>query len=344
MIDFDSYSNRFKYESRNLGFSEANIETCLNYANKLNLNNVPIIYNLTHLSKLTGVKRNYIVQAAVVSKHSDSYYREFKVNKKNGVGYRIINEPLPNLKRVQYWILFNILSKIHISPYAKAYVSKRGLKQNLRFHRNQKMVLNVDIKNFFPSISCVIFINLGYSNTLSKYLAKLCLLNDTLPQGAPTSPIISNIVMLYFDEQVSSFAKQNKINYTRYADDITFSGNFDEQNVIEFVERILLHYNFSLNENKTTLMYDFQRQVVTGVVVNEVIQLSKEQRKRLRLVLHYLKQNGLNDFLIKNRITTSKEKFINSTLGQVSFGLYLNKADSSLIEFKKLLIEERKKL
>lgn len=347
MIEFNNYSSKFRLEAQNIGFSEANIELCLNYAEKLNSNNVPIIYNLTHLSRLTGVKRNYIVQAAVSSRHSDAYYREFTVNKKKG-GKRIINEPLPNLKRIQYWILWNILSNIVISPYAKAYIPKRGLKQNIRFHRNQNKILNVDIKDFFPSISQVqverVFKEIGYSTTLSKYLSKLCLLDNSLPQGAPTSPAISNIIMKGFDEEVSKFARSKNINYTRYADDMTFSGEFEEKIMTEYVETVLSKYNFQLNKKKTKLMYNSQRQIVTGIVVNEKIQLPKEKRKNLRLVLHYLKLNGLDDFLFKNKIEISKERFINSMIGQVSFGLYLNKDDSNLSELKKLLMEEKKKL
>jgi RNA-directed DNA polymerase len=330
-----------------MGFSEDSIELCLSYAESLNINGVPIIYNLTHLSKLTAIKRNYIIQAAVSSKHSQAYYRMFVVNKKNG-GKRIIHEPLPNLKKIQYWILQNILSNINISSYTKAYIQKRGLKQNIRFHRKQKKVLNLDIKDFFPSISHdqveTVFKAVGYSHTVSKYLTKLCLLGDSLPQGAPTSPFISNIIMKPFDDEVSEFARSQNINYTRYADDMTFSGDFDESIMIGYINGILSKYGFELNDRKTNLMYNSQRQIVTGIVVNDKIQLSKDKRKNLRLVLHYLKLNGFDGFLLKNKIAISKEKFINSVMGQISFGLYLNKEDKTLLELKKILLEEKKKL
>lgn len=347
MVDFANYSSRFRIEAQNLGFSETNIELCLEYAEKLYSNNVPLIYNLTHLSKLTGLKKNYIIKAAVSSKHSEAYYRKFAINKKNG-GKRIINEPLPNLKRVQYWILQNILSEITVSPYAKAYIVKRGLKQNLRFHKGQKKVLNLDIKDFFPSITQEqvenVFKSVGYSTTLTKYLAKLCMLENYLPQGAPTSPYLSNIVMKPFDDEVSKYVRSLNINYSRYADDMTFSGDFDENHIVEFIKDTLSKYNFVLNENKTKLMYNSQRQIVTGVVVNNKIQLSKEKRKQLRLILHYLKLNGVDDFLVKNNINKTKEKFLNSLMGQVSFGLYLNRNDSSLIELKKIIALELKKI
>lgn len=347
MINFNSYSAKFRLEAQNLGFSENNIELCLNYAEKLNTNGVPIIYNLTHLSKLTGIKRNYITQAAVSSKHSNAYYRKFFVFKKSGDGKRLINEPLPNLKKIQYWILHNILSNLKISPYAKAYVPNRGLKQNLRFHLKQKKILNLDIKDFFPSISQYqvvnIFEDLGYSQTLSKCLAKLCLLNDSLPQGAPTSPYISNLIMKPLDEEISTFARNQNVNYTRYADDMTFSGDFDESLIVNYVTNIVSKNGFVINTNKTKTMCNSERQIVTGVVVNDKMQLSKDERKRFRLILHYLKANGFDEFLVKNNIETTKEKFINTLLGKVSFGLYLNKNDKNLLELKKILLDEKRK-
>jgi RNA-directed DNA polymerase len=347
MVDFDNYTSKFRIEALNLGFSESNIELCLEYAEKLNTNKVPIIYNLTHLSRLTGLKKNYIIKAAVSSKHSDAYYRKFAIDKKKD-GKRIIHEPLPNLKTIQYWILENIFSEIPVSPYAKAYVKKRGLKQNLRFHKEKKKVLNLDIKNFFPSISLEqvenIFKSVGYSDTLTKYLSKLCMLQNSLPQGAPTSPYISNIVMNSFDDLVSKYVRNLNINYSRYADDMTFSGDFDEKHIINFIEETLAKYNFFLNDKKTRLMYNSQRQIVTGVIVNKKIQLSKEKRKRLRLILHYFKLNGIDDFMIKNEKTTTKEKFLNSLIGQVSFGLYLNRTDKCLLELKEIITLELKKI
>ena len=238
IFDFDNYAFEFKRKASDLGYSQTNIIKCLDYAEKLFENGVPVIYNLTHLSKLTGYKRNYITQAAVVSKYSDAYYRYYKILKKNG-GTRKIQEPLPNLKSIQHWILNNILYRISSSPFAKAYIKKRGLKENLKFHRNQKLVLSVDIKDFFPSIKYQdvyqIFADVGYSNTISTYLAKLCCLEDKLPQGAPTSPYISNLIMRDLDQQIGKFCIINKIRYTRYADDLTFSDESDEKEVYAFV-------------------------------------------------------------------------------------------------------------
>jgi len=342
-MDFISYKHKFILEAQNLGYSATTIDVCLDYAEKLNKSDLPIIYNLTHLSKLTGVKKNYLIQSAVVSKHSFAYYRTFNVKKKRG-GFRVINEPLPNLKIIQYWILNNILSRIEISPYAKAYIKGRDLKQNLRFHRNKSKVLNLDIEDFFTNIdfNCVqkIFLDRGYSTTLSKYLAKICCLEEHLPQGAPTSPYLSNIYMLDFDNKVSEYTKSKKINYTRYADDMTFSGDFDEKEIIEFVSTQLNTKGLALNMDKKRLMLNTQRQVVTGVVVNEKIQLSKDQRKSLRQEYYYIKKYGLENHLAKRNIV--KNNYVDYLIGKINFGIYLNRYDESLIEFKNYLLNYKR--
>lgn len=343
-MDFKTYSERFRKEAYNVGFSESNIIKCLDYAEKLYLKNLPVIYNITHLSNLTGIKKNYLVQAATVSKHSHAYYRDFSINKKKKGELRYISEPLPNLKQVQYWILNNILEPIKVSSYAKAYQKKVGLKQNLIFHKNKKKILNLDIENFFTSIKFEaienVFLNLGYSKTLSKTLAKLCTLRENLPQGAPTSPYLSNIIMLSFDNDVSKFARDRNINYTRYADDLTFSGDFDENIILEFIKSKLFEFGFNLNTNKSTLMHDSQRQIVTGVVVNKKMQLSKDQRKKLRQIFFYIKNYGLESHLERENI--SSRNYLDKILGQLNFGLYLNKKDENLLKFKTFIIQYKK--
>jgi len=339
-MDFKSYSIKFTSEAENNGFSESNIKLCLEYAEVLYSKKLPIIYNLTHLSKLTGFKKNYLIQAAVVSKHSEAYYRTYRIKKKNG-SIRQINEPLPNLKNIQYWILDNILYQIKVSHYAKAYVKKRGLTNNLRFHRNKEKVLTLDIKNFFPSIKFdkieYVFSSMGYSTTVSNYLAKLCCLNESLPQGAPTSPYLSNIVMMQIDQDIAVFCKEVGVNFTRYADDLVFSGSFDEALVIKFITEKLNTNGFEINTEKTKLMYRSERQIVTGVVVNNKIQLTKEKRKNLRQVFYYLKKYGFENHMSKLKV--SKKNYINFLLGQVSFGLYLNPHDKNLIEFRIFLLD-----
>jgi len=344
-MNISTYSKAFKSKAINVGFSEESISKCLNYAQVLVENGVPIIYNLTHLSKLVGIERNYIVQAAVSSKYSDAYYRYYNIKKKNGKGFRKIMEPLPNLKVIQYWILENILETIKPSAYAKAYIKKRGLKQNIRFHVNQKIVLSLDIKDFFPSINFSdvesVFRGVGYSNELSNYLAKLCCLEEELPQGAPTSPYLSNLIFSNVDSNIANYCKANDIRYTRYADDLTFSGDFDNDALIKYIDPLLNDNGFELNKAKSKLMLRSNRQIVTGIIVNDKPQLDKETRRSIRQEVHYIKTFGLESHM--ERIKVNSSYYLNNLIGRISFGLYINPKDDKLKEYHKLLTELYKK-
>ncbi|PTX61472.1 RNA-directed DNA polymerase [Kordia periserrulae] len=330
-MSFEIYTRKFREKAENLGYSESNIVKCIDYASPIYEKGLPIIYNLTHLSRLVGYEKNYIIQAAIASKHSEAYYRYHKVLKKNG-DVRKIKEPLPNLKAIQYWLLHNILEKIEPSAYAKAYVKKRGLKQNIRFHKGQKKVLSIDIKDFFPSITFEkvenIFLTIGYSVELSNYLAKLCCLKEKLPQGAPTSPYISNLIFKNIDEIIAVYCKNLNIRYTRYADDLTFSGDFDETSLLNYINEIMTENNFILNKDKTKLMLYSERQIVTGIVVNDKPQLDKETRKEIRQHLYYIKKYGLESHMERNNINSNT--FLTNLMGKISFGLYLNPKDEHL--------------
>lgn len=344
-MNINTYSKAFREKAKNIGYSESNIIKCLDYAEILINNKVPVIYNLTHLSKLVGIEKNYIVQAAVSSKHSDAYYRYYNVKKKNGKGHRKIMEPLPNLKSIQYWILNNILETIEPSLFAKAYVKKRGLKQNIRFHVDQKIVYSLDIKNFFPSIKFAsilsVFTGVGYSEELAKYLAKLCCLENELPQGAPTSPYLSNLIFKTLDDEIFKFCKLKKIRYSRYADDLTFSGDFNSKDLDDIIVPILSKHGFEINHDKTKLMTRSNRQIVTGIIVNDKPQLDKETRRAIRQEVYYIKKYNLESHMRNLNIKSSY--YLNSLIGKISFGLYLNPKDENLKDYHQYLTELYKK-
>lgn len=145
-MNYKNYETQFRKHAQNAGYSEQNILKCLNYAKPLIENKLPVIFNTANLSALVGYNKEYIKRATVYTK---SYYREFEIKKNNG-SLRTINEPLPSLKEIQIWILQNILYKVKISPFAKAYIPNRGLISNAKFHLNQKVLLTLDLCNFFP--------------------------------------------------------------------------------------------------------------------------------------------------------------------------------------------------
>lgn len=336
-MNIDEYKISFTKEAENNGFSASLINECLNYASFLINANLPVIYNTTHLSALVGYKKKYIKKAITYTTY---YYRDFSIRKKSGT-LRHISEPLPSLKEIQYWILHNILENVPISKYAKAYKKGSKLYDNVKYHKGSLKVLTIDIRNFFPSISRLkvksIFEDLGYTLSLADVLSKLCTRDEELPQGAPTSPNLSNIYMNRVDELLSTYCFKNKIRYTRYADDLTFSGNFDEYQLKELVVRILNSFDLYTNEAKCKCMYQNERQIVTGIVVNKKTQVPFEYRNNLRKEMYFILKFGLENHMKRRKIT--QENYLKYLIGKVAYVLSFNTEDKEFIKYYDALQE-----
>ncbi len=334
-MTFEQYKTAFISEATNYGYSEQNIKDCLNYAEKLINKNLPIIYNTTHLSRLVGYKKSYLKRAVL---HTKYFYRWFDVQKRNGKKRRI-SEPLPSLKEIQTWILENILYNIPISRFAKAYIPKMGIKQNVVFHKGQPKILTIDIENFFPSIKInsveKIFHEVGYSTIISALLAKLCCMDDSLPQGAPTSPYLSNIYLVPADNKISKYCIEKGIRYTRYSDDMTFSGQFDTDELLFVVTESLNLLSLKINNKKTKTMMPNTRQIVTGIVVNEKLQVSFEKRNKIRQEVYYIKKFGLEDHM--DRLGIKKANYLAHLLGQVNYIIHINPMDQEFIAYRDYL-------
>lgn len=339
-MEFEQYKNEFAQQASLSGYTEQNILKCLKYAELLFQNNVPVIYNTANLSALVGYHQRYLKRAITYTPY---YYRNFQILKKNGK-HRNISEPLPSLKEIQNWILKEILYNVKISAFAKAYKPNISLMENLKFHKNQSKVMTLDIKDFFSSIKLQevekIFYDLGYSRLVSNLLAKLCCLQDSLPQGAPTSPCLSNIFFFSADELISKYCIKNKIRYTRYADDLTFSGNFDEKKLAEFVIDIITNLNLEINVKKSKVMPLGTRQTVTGIVVNEKVQVDFKKRNEIRQAMHYIKKFGLENHMSFKRI--AKANYLEHLIGKINFILQINPNDNEFIDYKKHLLNIKK--
>jgi len=303
----------------------------LEYAKKLFEGGFPVIYDQTHLCYLVGYDEEYLYAAC---NQPNCFYRTFYIEKKNG-NFREINEPLPSLKEIQNWILKEILYLVKVSPYAKAYIKGKSVKDNARFHRKQKKVLSMDIKNFFPSITfrrvLHVFRNIGYRESVAVMLANLCCLNGCLPQGAPTSPMLSNIIASSLDYKIVNYIGKEKIRYTRYADDLTFSGDFKEGDLIKNVERIVNREGFKINERKTRIRHRNQRQEVTGIVVNEKMQISRKIRHKIRSDVYYIRKYGLDSHL--EHMGINKANYLYHLMGIASYALFINPKDEKLKEY-----------
>lgn len=220
------------------------------------------------------------------------HYRSFKLKKKDG-NYREIDTPRTYLKVIQWWILDNLLNHVEISENVFGFVAGRSAVQNAQYHAGAKHVLNVDIKQFFPSISIeqvqTIFCSLGYSEDVADMLSELCCLNGRVPQGAPTSPAIANLVLRELDDDLSVLAKSADHIYSRYADDLTFSSQSRiASSFLDGVQSAVEKSGFELKPEKTRFTGSEGRMEVTGVVINETLQPTRVWRKRTRATLHQL--------------------------------------------------------
>ncbi len=221
----------------------------------------------------------------------ENHYRTFHIEKKSG-GEREISSPRFFLKSVQYWIKTYILPQLKIHSSCHAFLIGKSIISNASLHLQKSYVGNIDIDSFFGSITKDMIIELlkvnGYGPRLSTSIANLVTYKGVLPQGAPTSPSISNAILYEFDQDISQISRKKNLVYTRYADDITISGNSREDilSVIEECSIKLRSLGMALNENKTRIASSRSSQIVTGLVVNEKIQPPRKLLRKIRAMFH----------------------------------------------------------
>lgn len=289
-------------------------------------------------------KRKCIKTLYTLANSQEKNYREFKIKKRNST-WRTIYEPGKMLKFVQRNILNNVLLERPISKYAKAYYPGLSLNDNAMMHVNKKMILKLDIKDFFDSISFMSIYKTCfpieyYPFSVGMLLANLCTLDDHLVQGAPTSAYISNLVMRDFDENVGRFAEKFGISYTRYSDDMTFSGEFEPSIIIREVRQELCKLGLRLNDKKTVIIKNSACQKVTGIVVNEKMQVSLNYRKKIRQEMYYIKKFGLNGHLIRLGVSDSVV-YLNSLFGRILFVLQVDSSNKEFKNYKDFVKKER---
>lgn len=219
-------------------------------------------------------------------------YNVYRIKKPRG-GFRTITEPSPNLKRVLLDLKI-LLDAVPLHPAAHGFVSGKSPKTNAEVHRCQDYILNIDLKDFFPSIKSDLMmrelrrasLNLCFSEYLFFWIYHLCFFQGRLPQGAPTSPVLSNIYMIELDAYFMDKAETVGWRYTRYADDITFSGDEslrqNKEILLNDVKEMLLTKGLRVNPKKIKLTSKSQCQRVTGIVVNnEKLTLRGRDRENL---------------------------------------------------------------
>jgi retron-type reverse transcriptase len=233
-------------------------------------------------------------------------YRDFGVPKRSG-GTRRILAPEPELKLLQRRILRRVLGGWKAHPTAMGFERSRSIVTNAQPHVGQAVVLRFDLVDFFPSTKSrrvrAYFRRIGWNRPAATLLVKLCTHEGGLPQGAPTSPRLSNLVNYRLDARLSAMAARLGAVYTRYADDITISLHRNDNLLVHslqrFVRRIVEAEEYRLHtRKKLSIRRRHQRQSVTGLVVNEQVRLPRETRRWLRAVEHRTKvsRRGLNGY------------------------------------------------
>lgn len=304
------------------------------YAQRLILVNLPVIFTLRHLANITGV--NYCVLRATVERRRESAnYRIFAVKKKSG-GRRHIHAVSGDLFKVQQFINLELLQQLKPHPASYAFHAEGGIRKCASVHCGARWIFQYDLEDFFYTLGesdvYRIFMNAGYRPLLAFELARLCTTTrlpkhlkhhlrpqrpkvitnpyqfyvercgatGVLPQGAPTSPMLSNLAAFGLDEKLTDFAEKHGFIYTRYADDLTLSagGELPERMSIGDIHRavvgIIRKSGFHENTKKTRIAGPGSKKVVLGLLVDGLVpRLSKETYKRIDRHLHAAQTYGL---------------------------------------------------
>ncbi len=281
-------------------------------------NELPAIDTPAQLAESLGLS---VADLRWLSFHRDAathvHYHRFEISKRDGSS-RPIWAPLPKLKQTQRWILSRIVEKLPVHSAAHGFVPLRSTATNARMHADSQVVIKLDLLNFFPTVTFPrvkgVFRKAGYNEQIAILLAALCTESprevvqhqgDTyyialgprcLPQGAPTSPAITNTLCLSMDRRISELARKNGWRYTRYADDLTLSlsKHFKQPsrtgNIVGMVKRIVSEEGFQINAAKTRFAHMTRRQTVTGLVVNDAHapRVTRRLKRQIRAAVHNL--------------------------------------------------------
>ena len=301
--------------------------------------------------------------------NKDELYHEFSIRKRSG-GRRIINAPNKQLAFVQGRFKA-ILTLFYNSPYnwfkgkdwepifsnlfqptenTHGFIHNRSIATNANLHVGKAYVLNLDLKDFFPSVGVGKIIQslqtepFNFNYFSAQVFANLCTLDGALPQGSPASPILSNIVSRRLDYNINLICKElPSASYSRYVDDITISCDYNlfDKEFLFKLEQLVTNEGFHVNAKKTRLQSDTQRQEVTGLIVNEKLNVPRKKIKILRSMLHNWKTMGYDEAQSKHRnLKKSKSELSKVVWGYLCF-LKMVRGENDII-YRKYLLEYNK--
>ena len=309
--------NNFIQLANQQGRSQDFIQKTLTYSDNLIKQNLPVVFSLDHFAHIVGIHRNDLLDTI---KNRGFHYSYFLMKKKSG-GYRRIIAPHKNIKFLQDWIKLNILDKLQVHSACTGFTKKKSIVDNAKQHLNSHTILNIDLENFFETVTerrvFGIFKKIGFHPNLAVEFAKICtgylpeeefekladnvkkhfedysnLPEPVLVQGAPTSPTLSNLACLHLDYRFTNLSNKLGINYTRYADDMTFSGDTKNLPSITLCKKIIEEENFKINWSKKGVYKKGHRQIVTGLLINGSIRIPKKFKKEIFRHLYFCKKFG----------------------------------------------------
>jgi len=270
-----------------------------------------------YLLDFLGIKDNFL--------YSDfsSKYKEKIIPKKNG-GERKIKPPNLNLKKVQRKILDKILFVNNHLPCVYGLSKEKNILNNAKAHQKNAtgQLLALDIKDFFPSVPrkyiLKIFKKLKFNKENASILTKICTVDDSLPQGAPTSPYLASMACIELDKKIYSYCKRKNLIYTRYFDDISISGKNISDEDVNFFEKVISENGFCCNDEKKKFFEKNDDKIINGVLISQNTMLSVSENYKNEIRDIYKK-------LVKNDNLHDKRIFA----GKFGFYLYINKKEAT---------------
>ena len=301
------------------------------------------IFSLLHFSKIVGV--SYYEINEIIS-NKDKYYKFYQIKKRKG-GFRQIIVPFSNLRILQNFILINILNSRGVHDAAKGFVKGKSILDNALPHKNQPAILNLDLLKFFDTINekriFGIFKAMGYASNLAYDFAQITtvrlpieylntfnpkekkayerLVNNNLgvlPQGAPTSPALSNLVMRRLDNRLFKLSLKLNVKFTRYADDITFSGDLNNLPKINLLKQIIKDEGFNVNWEKVGIYKKGRKQIVTGLTVSNDVHVPRTFKKIVKKHIYCCLKFGVTNHLNYQKLD-DKNFYKEWLLGKILF-------------------------
>jgi len=285
---------------------------------KLSGQNLPLLNTAADVARAIGIATRDL---AFLTYHRGAamidHYHRFTIPKKRG-GQRVISSPKTRLRVAQRYLLDNVLAPLPVHEAAMAFRPGLSVVDNAKRHAGKAVVVRVDLKEFFPSVKLPrvkrLFQSMGYNEGVATLFALLAteapraavtldggnkrfvaIGERCLPQGACTSPAITNLLCRRMDARLSGAARSLGFLYTRYADDLIFSHDDPKASVgilLKVVRQVIAEVGFVINEEKTAVLRQQHRQVVTGLVANETPRLSRKDLRRFRAFLHQCEKHG----------------------------------------------------